>query len=83
MDGASEEDGGTLRSDDDRLPVQAVTQTDKDAVLVAYDDRVKVSHHRPELDPLLFWYGPTTPPLSLQYSVEICRMGQTILNLKE
>ena len=38
-----EDGGGTLRADDGRLPVQAVTQTDKDALLVVYDDRVKVS----------------------------------------
>ena len=42
VDGGPDEDGGTLRPDDDRLPVMAVTQMDKDAVLVAYEDKVKV-----------------------------------------
>ena len=71
MDGTPEEDGGTLRSDDDRLPVQAVTQTDKDAVLVAYEDRVKVSQHRLDLSSLLFWYGIATPSKSLKQSVDM------------
>ncbi|XP_037072071.1 mitogen-activated protein kinase kinase kinase kinase 5-like isoform X2 [Pollicipes pollicipes] len=41
-DGGAEDELGTLRPSEARLPVQAVSQLDKDALLVAYENVVKI-----------------------------------------